>query len=110
MSSTHLGHPLHCEVHGPTVEEPIHKSQLMQSVEPRIHTGHGEYLHGSREGVFAQRQGQVTGETVSVDHIQPLVVTVGPYEVVMMKVMIMMTMLMLMMLAMRRRTMTMDGR
>jgi len=100
----------------------------MQSVEPRIHAGHGEHLHERREGVFAQRQGQVAGETVSVDYIQPLVVAVGPYEVVMMMmmkvmimvtmvmvmVMIIMTMLMLMMvmLAMRRRTtrMMMDGR
>jgi hypothetical protein len=87
----------------------------MQSVEPRIHAGHGEHLHERRKGVFAKRQGQVTGETVSVDHIQPLVVAVGPYEVVMMKVMmmvmVMMMMLMMVMLAMRRRTtrMMMDG-
>jgi hypothetical protein len=78
----------------------------MQSVEPRIHAGHGEHLHERRKGVFAQRQGQIAGETVSVDHIQPLVVAVGPYEVVMM-----MMMLMMVMLAMRRRTtrMMMDG-
>jgi len=82
----------------------------MQSVEPRIHAGHGEHLHERRKGVFAQRQGQIAGETVSVDHIQPLVVAVGPYEVVMMMVMVMM-MLMMVMLAMRRRTtrMMMDG-
>ena len=85
----------------------------MQSVEPRIHAGHGEHLHERRKGVFAQRQGQIAGEKVSVDHIQPLVVAVGPYEVVMMMVMVMMMMmLMIVMLAMRRRTtrMMMDGR